>query len=40
MKDEKLSKTRYLDPNNKKSSKKDFYSPDIVEKFKKNYKLK
>lgn len=40
MKDEKLSKTRYLDPNNKKSSKKDFYSPDIVKKFEKDYKLK
>lgn len=40
MKDEKLSKTRYLDPNNKKSSKKDFYSPDIVKQFEKDYKLK
>ncbi len=33
MKDETLSKTRYLDPNNTKSSKKDYYSADIVIKF-------
>lgn len=40
MKDEKLSKTRYLDPNNTKSSRKDFYSPDIVKKFDKSYTKK
>ena len=37
MKDEKLSKTRYLDPNNTKSSRKDFYSPNIVKKFDTHY---
>jgi len=40
MKDKKLSKTRYLDPDNKKSIKKDFYSPDILKEFEKYYKLK
>lgn len=38
MKDEALSKTRYLDPNNPKSTKKDFYSPKIIKKFEKYYK--
>ena len=33
MKDEKLSRTRYLDPNNPKSARKDFYSPNIINKF-------
>lgn len=33
MKDPTLSKTRYLDPNNPKSVRKVFYSPNIVEKF-------
>jgi len=37
MKDSSLSKTRFLDPNNEKSSKKDFYSPNIVKKFDKYY---
>jgi len=40
MKDKKLSRTRYLDPNNPKSSRKDFYSPDIVKKFDRSYKKK
>ena len=38
MKGEKLSRTRYLDPNNTKSSRKDFYSPNIVKKFENDYK--
>ena len=38
MKDEKLGKTRYLDPSDKKSSKRCFYSLNIVEKFDKYYK--
>jgi hypothetical protein len=33
MQDEGLSKTRYLDPNNTKSSRKDFYSRNIVKRF-------
>ncbi len=37
MKDTKLSKTRYLDPSNTKSSSKDFYSPLIYKKFDKHY---
>jgi len=37
MKDKKLSRTRYLDPNNLKSSSKDFYSPAIYKKFDKHY---
>jgi len=37
MKDTKLSRTRYLDPNNPRSSKKDFYSPNIIKKFDKHY---
>lgn len=40
MKDKKLSKTRYLDPNNTKSSRKDFYSPNIVNKFDSYYPRK
>jgi hypothetical protein len=37
MKDPKLSRTRYLDPSNPRSSKKDFYSPNIIRKFDKHY---
>lgn len=37
MKDTNLSRTRYLDPNNSKSQRKDFYSPDIMKKFDKYY---
>jgi hypothetical protein len=33
-------KTRYLDPGNPKSSRKDFYSPNIVAQFDKSYTLK
>jgi len=40
MMDQKLSRTRYLDPNNIKSAKKDFYSPNIVKKFDKDYTKK
>ena len=40
MKDKKLCRTRYLDPNNLKSSKKDFYSPAIYKKFDKHYNKK
>ena len=40
MKDKKLCRTRYLDPNNLKSSKKDFYSPAIYKKFDKHYTKK
>ena len=40
MKDKKLSRTRYLDPNNLKSAKKDFYSPTIYKKFDKHYNRK
>lgn len=40
MKDKNLSRTRYLDPNNTKSSRKDFYSPNIVRKFDKHYTKK
>jgi len=39
-KDKKLCRTRYLDPNNLKSSKKDFYSPAIYKKFDKHYTKK
>ena len=37
MKDKKLCRTRYLDPNNMGSSRKDFYSPLIYKKFDKYY---
>lgn len=37
MKDENLRKTRYLDPNNPKGAKKDFYSPNIIKKFDEHY---
>lgn len=40
MKYKNLSRTRYLDPDNQKSSKKDFYSPNIVDKFDKFYSKK
>lgn len=40
MRDKNLSRTRYLDPDNQKSSKKDFYSPNIVRKFDKDYTKK
>lgn len=40
MKDENLKRTRYLDPNNPKSSRKDFYSPNIVKKFDEHYNKK
>ncbi|EKE22148.1 MAG: hypothetical protein ACD_7C00039G0010 [uncultured bacterium] len=35
--DKNLSRTRYLDPDNLKGTKKDFYSPDIIKKFDKYY---
>jgi len=40
MKNKKLCRTRYLDPNNLKSARKDFYSPLIYKKFDKNYNKK
>jgi len=40
MKDKDLSRTRYLDPDNTKSSRKYFYSPNIVKKFDSFYKKK
>lgn len=40
MQDKNLCRTRYLDPNNPKSSKKYFYSPEIYKKFDKHYKKK
>lgn len=40
MKDKKQSKTRYLDPNNTKGSRKDFYSQNIVNKFDGSYTKK
>lgn len=40
MKDKKLSKTRYLNPNNPKSQKTVFYSKNIVKKFDKYYTKK
>ena len=40
MKDENLCRTRYLDPNNPKSSRKDFYSPNILKQFDEHYKKK
>lgn len=40
MKNKKLSRTRYLDPNNVKGSRKDFYSPLIIKEFDKYYTKK
>ncbi len=40
MKNKKLCRTRYLDPNNLKSSRKNFYSPAIYKKFDKHYNRK
>jgi|GEM_PF-674432 len=40
MKEKSLCRTRYLDPNNPKSTKKDFYSPNIIQKFDKHYRKK
>lgn len=40
MKDKKLCRTRYLDPNNFNSARKDFYSLKIVKKFDKYYTKK
>jgi hypothetical protein len=40
MKDENLNKTRRLDPDNPKSPKKDFHSPNIVKKFDDHYSKK
>lgn len=40
MKDEKMGRIRYLDPNNLKSSRKEFYSPVIYKKFDKHYNKK
>lgn len=37
MREKGMSKTRFLDPNNPKSSRKDFYSPNIIKKFDKHY---
>ncbi len=37
MKDGKYCRSRYLDPANPKSSKKDFYSPVIIAEFDKQY---
>lgn len=39
-KNEKFCRTRYLDPSNKKSSKKDFYHPQIIKEFGKHYTSK
>ncbi len=33
-------KTRYLNPGNPKSSRKDFYNPNIVPEFDRHYTLK
>ena len=33
-------KSRYLDPGNAKSSRKDFYNPNIVKEFDKSYTLR
>jgi hypothetical protein len=38
--DPQFMKTRYLDPGNPKSSRKDFYNPNIVAQFDKAYALK
>jgi hypothetical protein len=38
--DPQYMKTRYLDPGNLKSSRKDFYNPNIVSQFDKSYTLK
>lgn len=40
MKDSSLSRRRYLNPNNTESSSQDFYSPNIVKKFDKDYTKK
>lgn len=40
MKDKKLCRTRYLDPNNTQGSRKDFFSPTIYKKFDKHYTKK
>ena len=40
MKDKKLCRTRYLDPNNTDGSRKDFFSPAIYKKFDKHYTKK
>ena len=40
MKDTKLCRTRYLDPNNPNSARKDFYSPTMYKKFDKHYTKK
>ena len=40
MEDENLSRKRFLNPYNTKSSSQDFYSPNIVKKFDKHYKKK
>jgi Protein of unknown function (DUF3644)/EC042_2821-lke REase len=40
LKNEKYGKTRRLDPSNNNSTKKDFYSPNILEMFDKHYQLK
>jgi hypothetical protein len=38
--DPRFMKTRYLDPGNPKSSRKDFYNPNILPEFDKAYTLK
>jgi len=38
--DPRYMKTRYLDPGNPKSSRKDFYNPNIITEFDKAYTLK
>ncbi len=40
MKDKKLCRTRYLDPNNTEGTRKDFFSPAIYKKFDKHYTKK
>lgn len=40
MKDKDLCRTRYLDPNNLAGSRKDFYSPKILDRFDKYYNKK
>lgn len=37
MKDARYSMARYLDPDNPKSGKKEFYSPNILKEFDKHY---
>jgi hypothetical protein len=40
LEDERLVNTRYLDPGNPKSVKKDFYNPNVLQEFDKHYQRK